>query len=237
MRLRLALCLLLPALLVGCDRLQSALDIEGDEPGECTDDADNDRDGLFDCKDPDCAGSAACSQATPAATAQATATPPRESLDARSIVLMGGPGSRVEVYDRLEVAFEDSGPGVLTGEVIARLPAGTRGTFISSVYAVLSTFGAEVELADGTRGYVLEGTYGSLARVVDVASDDVLNVRAGRTHTAEKVAELAPGAAVFIVDSSGAAGCEVMEGEARWFRVRTLEGVEGWASCRYLGSF
>ncbi len=33
--------------------------MEGDEPGECTDDADNDRDGLFDCDDPDCAGSAA----------------------------------------------------------------------------------------------------------------------------------------------------------------------------------
>ena len=28
---------------------------EGDSPGECSDDADNDRDGLFDCEDPDCA--------------------------------------------------------------------------------------------------------------------------------------------------------------------------------------
>lgn len=27
---------------------------EGDEPGECVDRADNDRDGLFDCDDPDC---------------------------------------------------------------------------------------------------------------------------------------------------------------------------------------
>ena len=35
-------------------------DIEGDEPDECSDGADNDRDGLFDCGDPDCAGSAAC---------------------------------------------------------------------------------------------------------------------------------------------------------------------------------
>jgi hypothetical protein len=33
---------------------------EGDEPGECTDAADNDRDGLFDCDDPGCAGSAYC---------------------------------------------------------------------------------------------------------------------------------------------------------------------------------
>jgi cysteine-rich repeat protein len=35
-------------------------DIEGDAPGECSDEADNDRDGLFDCDDPDCAGSPAC---------------------------------------------------------------------------------------------------------------------------------------------------------------------------------
>ncbi|MCB9670097.1 MAG: hypothetical protein H6734_11540 [Alphaproteobacteria bacterium] len=33
---------------------------EGDDPGECSDDADNDRDGLFDCDDDDCAGAAAC---------------------------------------------------------------------------------------------------------------------------------------------------------------------------------
>jgi len=33
---------------------------EGDEPGECSDDADNDADGLFDCDDPGCAGAAAC---------------------------------------------------------------------------------------------------------------------------------------------------------------------------------
>ena len=30
---------------------------EGDDAGECNDGADNDRDGLFDCDDPDCAGS------------------------------------------------------------------------------------------------------------------------------------------------------------------------------------
>ena len=33
---------------------------EGDEPGECTDGADNDQDGLFDCNDPGCAGSPDC---------------------------------------------------------------------------------------------------------------------------------------------------------------------------------
>jgi formylglycine-generating enzyme required for sulfatase activity len=33
---------------------------EGDEPGECDDGADNDRDTLFDCDDPGCAGSPVC---------------------------------------------------------------------------------------------------------------------------------------------------------------------------------
>ncbi|HCP47752.1 MAG TPA: hypothetical protein DIU15_17055, partial [Deltaproteobacteria bacterium] len=33
---------------------------EGMVAGECSDDADNDGDGLFDCDDPDCAGAQAC---------------------------------------------------------------------------------------------------------------------------------------------------------------------------------
>ena len=33
---------------------------EGDEAGECTDGADNDQDGLFDCNDPNCSGSPDC---------------------------------------------------------------------------------------------------------------------------------------------------------------------------------
>ena len=37
-------------------------DYEGDSAGECSDDADNDRDGLFDCEDPDCSGSEACEE-------------------------------------------------------------------------------------------------------------------------------------------------------------------------------
>ncbi len=35
-------------------------DIEGNEPGECSDGADNDSDGLYDCNDPDCAGAPDC---------------------------------------------------------------------------------------------------------------------------------------------------------------------------------
>jgi lysophospholipase L1-like esterase len=46
---------------------------EGDEPGECTDSADNDRDGLFDCNDPGCAGSPSCGDAGTDADADADA--------------------------------------------------------------------------------------------------------------------------------------------------------------------
>jgi len=43
-------------ILVACP----ADDYEGDSPGECSDAADNDRDGLYDCDDPDCEGSSDC---------------------------------------------------------------------------------------------------------------------------------------------------------------------------------
>ena len=36
--------------------------LEGDRPGECSDRADNDRDGCFDCHDPDCAAGPDCSR-------------------------------------------------------------------------------------------------------------------------------------------------------------------------------
>ena len=54
--------LLLLAGLWGCSDVTIAREAEreGDDPGECADDADNDGDGLFDCADPDCAGAEAC---------------------------------------------------------------------------------------------------------------------------------------------------------------------------------
>jgi hypothetical protein len=42
---------------MGCKRLPA---MEGDEPGECSDEADNDRNGKFDCDDPNCASSPVC---------------------------------------------------------------------------------------------------------------------------------------------------------------------------------
>jgi hypothetical protein len=59
--------------ITGCDT-----DVEGDEPGECSDGADNDRDGAFDCDDSNCAGAPACtpgSTSGPAATTRPESTP------------------------------------------------------------------------------------------------------------------------------------------------------------------
>ena len=47
---------------LGCSSDGDSVDVEyeGDEAGECNDDADNDMDGLFDCNDPGCIGSEIC---------------------------------------------------------------------------------------------------------------------------------------------------------------------------------
>ena len=58
---RTPLALLAAALLIACPT-----DHEGDEPGECADGADNDRDGAWDCDDPDCAGAPECAAAADA---------------------------------------------------------------------------------------------------------------------------------------------------------------------------
>lgn len=51
----------LPAVLAACgDTGLLKIEHEGDSPGECSDGADQDRDDLFDCDDPDCAGSEEC---------------------------------------------------------------------------------------------------------------------------------------------------------------------------------
>ena len=57
--LRLSL-LVAPALFVALTAGCPPVDIEGNEPGECADGADNDSDGLYDCNDPDCAGAPDC---------------------------------------------------------------------------------------------------------------------------------------------------------------------------------
>ncbi len=53
------LCLSVFVLLAGCGKAS----FEGALPGECSDEADNDSDGLFDCDDPNCLGAPICAEA------------------------------------------------------------------------------------------------------------------------------------------------------------------------------
>ena len=69
---------------LGCSS-DSTGSFEGDEPGECSDFVDNDRDLLFDCDDPDCAGAPACQAPEPegdVASADAEASSVEDSVTA-----------------------------------------------------------------------------------------------------------------------------------------------------------
>ena len=48
------------SLFLACGDGEKTDDYEGDAAGECTDGADNDRDGTFDCDDDGCSGSPDC---------------------------------------------------------------------------------------------------------------------------------------------------------------------------------
>ena len=49
-------------------------EFEGDLAGECSDGADNDQDGLFDCDDDDCTGSSECDEDDPESSSDDTGT-------------------------------------------------------------------------------------------------------------------------------------------------------------------
>lgn len=81
-------CMLILLLLAGCRTADITVptdssvmtgieqqDFEGDQGGECSDGGDNDRDGLFDCDDPECWGSTDCSADTGTAGHPDTADP------------------------------------------------------------------------------------------------------------------------------------------------------------------
>lgn len=56
---QLFVCVLVGMLASAC-RGDDAVEHEGDDPGECSDGADNDLDGMFDCDDSDCSASPSC---------------------------------------------------------------------------------------------------------------------------------------------------------------------------------
>ncbi len=67
-------------------------DYEGDEPGECGDGIDNDRDGIFDCTDPGCSSAPECSTTDTGETTDTDGLPPTDSDADGDVDVDGGDG-------------------------------------------------------------------------------------------------------------------------------------------------
>ncbi|MFT4624423.1 MAG: hypothetical protein ACI8PZ_003082 [Myxococcota bacterium] len=93
---------------------------EGDEPGECTDGADNDVDGLFDCRDSDCAASPDCTD--PASPPIVSTTTPTGGTTTPTNPATPAPTEIGDLSLYLFLAFEDDDPARLQ-EGIAVLQA------------------------------------------------------------------------------------------------------------------
>ena len=94
---------------------------EGDDAGECSDGADNDRDGLFDCNDPDCEASPVCDEDVPD-TGAAPPTDTGRQSDTGSVVDTGT-GSATG-----DDPTTDGGTGTATDEDTASATGGDAGT-------------------------------------------------------------------------------------------------------------
>lgn len=92
----------------------------------------------------------------------------------------------------------------------------------------------KVQLRDGRAGWIDTWCFAPMTKVVNVRSDDVLNVRASRTWKSKKVATVAPGERLFyslrdFENQVGMKGCE-----KEFVKVWTLDGVMGYVNCRYI---
>jgi hypothetical protein len=177
--------------------------------------------------------------AQPAPRAPATASLRSDQLTDGSIVLMGTPGRTVTIYKDATVDpdGDDLRPRFISP--IKTAPTGTRGRLLMSMDIADYTYAMEIELADGTRGVVDVGDLGLIHRVRGVRSDDTLNIRTGRSHKRPKLTELGPTEVVFAEaeGATSAAGCEMMRGKEKWWKVRTTSGIEGYVNCTYLGNY
>ena len=123
-------------LVVACDSLPS---IEGTQPGECSDGADNDGDGDYDCNDSDCAGAPACEgeidepSSPPELLIRAFSTDvPYASIDNENLIIDLG---EVAIYDSLVATFlvENSGAENIHIESLNYISSETSGTMWGDV--------------------------------------------------------------------------------------------------------
>jgi len=172
---------------------------------------------------------------------QAQAPPPAVpgQTTTQSVVIMGSPGQLINLHTDASIDLDSDDNDPHFGPVVKQLSPGQRGQVTGSRYAALWTYAIEVKMDDGSIGVLSPEDVGQIHRVTKVRLDDTLNVRSGPSHKRTKVAEIGPTALVFVnADSAGsAAGCDGMSGSEKWWRVRTLNGVEGYVNCRYIGMY
>jgi hypothetical protein len=169
----------------------------------------------------------------------AEAAPRPDQLTDGSIVLMGTARGTVTIYKDATVDPDGDDLTPRFSSPIKKAPTGTRGRLLSSMDIADYTYAMEIELSDGTRGVVDVEDLGLIRRVRGVRSDDTLNIRSGRSHKRPKLTELGPTEVVFAEaeGATSAAGCEMMRGKEKWWKVRTTSGIEGYVNCTYLGNY
>ncbi len=124
-------------------------DIEGDQPGECADQADNDRDGKFDCDDEDCAGAAPCVEKASAAKAAAEAAR-KPALTVRTSSAKACGKDCTEVHCLVQNAGDAPGTGFLE----VGTPGGTaaHGGAATVTFSVALAGSAERDLSEEFKG-------------------------------------------------------------------------------------
>ena len=154
------------------------------------------------------------------------------------VIILGSKRELVDVYGTMNTVIDDPVDtiDVEYGPVIKKVPPGTTGELVGSVYAYLETFGGEIKFSDGTTGFVESHALARRSTVKNVRADDTLNVRSDRSHRSRKITELPPNGLVWVSweGSEDARGCELMTGPDRWWRVRTPNGIEGYVNCGFV---
>lgn len=142
-------------------------------------------------------------------------------------------GEDASVYttggDRLNLR---SGPG-LNFEIAERLESGTRVTLLEGPRKVDGYAWWKIRTADGLEGWAVERVdveqtlqpvleIGGQARINTTAGDK-LNVRTDAGRSFELVTQLVPGVIVTVIEGPVAAD------NLTWWKIRTPDGLEGWA--------
>ena len=88
----------------------------------------------------------------------------------------------------------------------------------------------EVELTDRRKGWIDPSCYYTKSQVVNVRSDDVLNVRAKSTYRSKKLSTIPPNGDLFyhFLSSSDVSGM------SNFISVVTLDGTEGYVNMKYV---